>query len=385
MIKQIVHTGILCFIVLTTSYSLTAQVDGGLLLGLINATTSEMNAVSSPVQGSLLYNTTEKNVYQYNGSSWEEVGSSPANENWTISGNNQYSSVSGNVGIGTKSPNYKLSIATTGNGAVWQQFSNVDTGTTGNDGLYLGIGANEDTYLWNAENTALRFYTNNAEKMRISNIGNVGIGEIDPSAKLDVNGKARFRNIPVGTDSDELLTTDANGNIRKIDRPLVNKSYVQVFKGNRSFGSGNARLLNLFPEVTIQAGKKVKIDLYVPTRDNTNSWGGLYVNINAKVNGTWYNLGNTGYDGGVMHYSAQSIHALNHEMLLDLITNLNLPKDQPYTLQFELTARAYNGTTYVNQSHDINRTANNLSNRGALQTWASDQNYCHIIIEEKDL
>lgn len=165
---------------------------------------------------------------------------------------------------------------------------------------------------------------------------------------------------------------------------LVNKSYVQTYKGGKNFGNGNATLLNLFPEVTIQAGKKVKIYLYVPTRNNTSSWGGLYVNINAKVNGTWYNLGNTGYDGGVMHSSATSIHALNHEMLLDFITNLNLPANQPYTLQFELTARSYNGTTYVNHSHDINRTANNLGSRGGLQTWASDQNYCHIIIEEKD-
>jgi len=287
---------------------LEAQIDGSLLLGLTNATTAEMNTISNSIQGSLLYNTTEKNVFQYNGNIWEAVGGSSTNENWILSGNNQYSAVTGNIGIGTT----------------------------------------------------------------------------NPDAKLDVNGKARFRDIPVGADTDKLLTTDASGNIRKIDKPRINKSYVQVFKGNKTFGNGNAVLLNLFPEVTIQAGKKVKIDIYVPTRDNTNSWGGLYVNINARVNGTWYNLGNTGYDGGVMNYSATSIHALNHEMLLDFIANLGLPVDQPYTLQFELTARSYNGTTYVNRSHDINRTANNLGNRGVLQSWASDQNYCHIIIEEKD-
>ena len=85
-----------------------------------------------------------------------------------------------------------------------------------------------------------------------------------------------------------------------------------------------------------------------------------------------------------MNNSATSIHALNHEMLLDFITNLSLSTDQPYTLQFELTARSYNGSVYVNQSHDINRTASNLGSRGALQTWASDQNFCHIIIEEKN-
>ena len=232
-----IHTAISFFVaLLLTCSSIDAQIDDGQLLGLINATTTEMNAISSPIEGSLLYNTTEKSVFQYNGSIWEKINSSSADEKWTKSGNSQYSSVSGNVGIGTT----------------------------------------------------------------------------NPSAKLDVNGKFRLRDIPIGTGTDKILTADANGNIRKINTPITNKSYVQVFKENKTFGSGNVVLLNLFPQLTIQASKKVKIYLYVPTRDNTNSWGGLYVN--AKANGTWYNLGS----------------------------------------------------------------------RGALQTWASDQNYCHIIIEEKD-
>ncbi len=163
-----------------------------------------------------------------------------------------------------------------------------------------------------------------------------------------------------------------------------NKSYVQTYKTTKNFGTGNATLLNTFPQVTIQPNKQVKLDIYVPTRANTTGWGWLYVNVNANVNGTWYNLWNTWYDGWAMFSSASTIHALNHEMLLDFIGNLWLPIDEPYTLQIELTARSYSGTTTVNGSHDINRTANLLNSRWPLQTWASDQNYTHIIIQEMD-
>jgi hypothetical protein len=42
-------------------------------------------------------------------------------------------------------------------------------------------------YLWNYENADLLFGTNSTERMKINNIGNVGIGR-SPQAKLDVNG-----------------------------------------------------------------------------------------------------------------------------------------------------------------------------------------------------
>lgn len=377
--------------------ALEAQIDGGLLLGLINATTTEMNAVSNPITGSLLYNTTENGVYKYNGSVWEKVGSSSIN--WGTSGN---SGLSGSTNfLGTtdaqdmvlKANNQERLLLSNGNQTVRvnqaSQYGNHPfiIRANGNDVLAFQNASGTTKWHWNILGNGLNFVETGVLDYRLflKNGGGVGINTNNPTEQLDVNGKLRLRDIPTGTNSDMILTADTNGNIRKVDQTLKNKSYVQVFKGNKTFGSGNATLLNLFPQVTIQPGKKVKIDLYVPTRDNTSSWGGLYVNINARVNGTWYNLGNTGYDGGVMHSSATSIHALNHEMLLDFITNLGLPDDQPYTLQFELRARSYNGTTYVNQNHDINKTGNNLGNRGALQAWASDQNYCHIIIEEKDI
>lgn len=55
--------------------SVAAQIDGTLLLGLTQATTSQMNSISNPVSGSIIFNTTQKSVFQYNGSSWENLAS----------------------------------------------------------------------------------------------------------------------------------------------------------------------------------------------------------------------------------------------------------------------------------------------------------------------
>ncbi len=47
-----------------------SQIDANLLLGLTNATTTEMNAVTNMAKGSMVYNTDVNEVYVYNGSAW---------------------------------------------------------------------------------------------------------------------------------------------------------------------------------------------------------------------------------------------------------------------------------------------------------------------------
>jgi len=49
----------------------------------------------------------------------------------------------------------------------------------------------------------------------------VGVGTITPTKKLDVNGDARIRTLPVGTATDEVVTTDANGNLRKVPASTI--------------------------------------------------------------------------------------------------------------------------------------------------------------------
>ena len=46
--------------------------------------------------------------------------------------------------------------------------------------------------------------------------GDLGIGTDTPSAKLDVDGQARIRNLPAGGATDQFVTADASGNLRKV-------------------------------------------------------------------------------------------------------------------------------------------------------------------------
>ena len=55
-------------------------------------------------------------------------------------------------------------------------FTNQQTGVTGSDGFTVGIDDAQSPYLWNRENTALRFGTNNNERLRIGSSGQFGIG-----------------------------------------------------------------------------------------------------------------------------------------------------------------------------------------------------------------
>lgn len=43
----------------------------------------------------------------------------------------------------------------------------------------------------------------------------VGIGTSEPTKQMDINGETRIRNIPNGTATDAVITTDADGNIRQ--------------------------------------------------------------------------------------------------------------------------------------------------------------------------
>ena len=77
----------------------------------------------------------------------------------------------GNVGIGTNSPGQKLDV----NGSI-----NVSSNVFA-EGFY-------GDRLWNSNNAALRFGTNNTERARIDGNGNLGIGTTAPTNKLHIQG-----------------------------------------------------------------------------------------------------------------------------------------------------------------------------------------------------
>ena len=81
---------------------------------------------------------------------------------------------SGNVGIGTSSPAYKLEV----NGGASAGFMRLAS-TANPTGFDIGVGGSGDptAYIYNRNNTPLLFATNNTERMRIDSSGNLFIGK----------------------------------------------------------------------------------------------------------------------------------------------------------------------------------------------------------------
>src|SRR4029077_7246561 len=99
----------------------------------------------------------------------------PSVAGWTVSGNNVYESLSGNVGIGTTSVTQGSLVVTNGNVGI-------GTWTTSNPLTIVGGAAIGSTSF---ANTAAP-----ANGLLVS--GNVGLGSLSPGVQLDVNGTVRI-------------------------------------------------------------------------------------------------------------------------------------------------------------------------------------------------
>ena len=129
--------------------------------------------------------------------SWTTPASSSP---WTVSGNDIFNNNSGNVGIGTTTPNARLQVSYAGTGNV--DMANLDAAS-------LSEGSSMSVYLGKNSDTANRlelkynFYKNssrdsnnvsmalsgNSNTIVMTGNGNVGIGTQNPISKLDVRGK----------------------------------------------------------------------------------------------------------------------------------------------------------------------------------------------------
>ncbi len=88
---------------------------------------------------------------------------------------------SGRLGIGTTSPQEKLSLEGSGS-----QYMRVKTTTTNAD-MYFGITSSSVGYVGTGGSDPLAFYTGGTERGRISSGGNWGFGDTSPSANYKVN------------------------------------------------------------------------------------------------------------------------------------------------------------------------------------------------------
>ena len=156
-------------------------------------TAAQRGSIASPVAGLLVYQTDgETGYYEYNGSTWVRTTSL-----WTsnLEGGIYYNS--GNVGIGTATPGYKLTVQ---NGEIVSA-SDTDAGLvfTGTDGT-----ANDMTVRYDRPNARLEFRDNlnSQTRMVVEQDGNVGIGTTTPTALLDVEGIIRSTTVSLGNNDE---------------------------------------------------------------------------------------------------------------------------------------------------------------------------------------
>jgi hypothetical protein len=92
------------------------------------------------------------------------------------------------VGIGIADPLAMVHIQNPGGGAAMPGVMVTDLALqTGLPGFYTGlqIPTANDAYVWNYQNAPINFGTNDVERMRITESGNIGIGENNPSFPLN--------------------------------------------------------------------------------------------------------------------------------------------------------------------------------------------------------
>lgn len=159
--------------------------------------TAQRVAISSPATGLEVYDLTTSTFWYYNGTVWveEEIG----DDDWTVSGVNMYSAVSGNVGVGTTTPNAKFEVM----GTSGDENTNGMIKLTSNSGsaVNLRIGLVDGSRSWIQSHASLPLYINTLGNNTILNLNgsNVGIGISTPTQKLDVqNGNARINNAFIG-------------------------------------------------------------------------------------------------------------------------------------------------------------------------------------------
>lgn len=184
-------------------------------------TTEARNAISNPATGLTVYDTELNSFYFYNGTSWiyllnQKTGWNLLGNSGTIAGTNFIGttdavdfvaktnnierlriSSTGNLGIGTASPNAPLQFATDVANRKIVLFEN-----SNNDHEFVGFGVNPYILRYQVSSVYANhvFYAASGESgsnelMRINGFGNVGIGNATPNAPLQFASSAANRKI----------------------------------------------------------------------------------------------------------------------------------------------------------------------------------------------
>ena len=198
------------------------------------------------------------------------------------------SNITGNVGMGTTAEtNSKLHLHKAGASLIKIHFTDGFTGTAETNGLTIYKSSTDEGYFWNYQNKPLIFGTNNLERLRILENGNVGIGTTSPSSRLHLHNTLSNQNV-------SLQITDASTLLGGL---ILNKS-----TNNNGFlvNYENAALLfgtNLLERMRISADGNVGIGTTIPFSTPQRT---MKLDVNGNVyagNNSYFLSDHTGTSG----------------------------------------------------------------------------------------
>ena len=229
--------------------------DGNIAIGTATTADWRLRIEKADAQHLLLFNTAGNGTrINMADQSWQgEIEQSGGSLLFKAGGTVERMRVSsdGNVGIGTNSPGFALDVATTGarirvapstntNSALFQSTNAGGNAFIGLDNNSGGLGGPYTLNMWHSGAYPIVFATNNAERMRITSAGNVGIGTNVPASPLHVSGAAAGGGI-----STTIANTDATGfgGLTFVDGGASVRA--QIWVGNGSYASfGGASSIN---------------------------------------------------------------------------------------------------------------------------------------------
>lgn len=157
----------------------------------------------------------------------------------------------------------------------------------------------------------------------------------------------------------------------------IRQFFVEIDTANRSFGTGWTNLYTGGLYSGFKAGSKVLFTYQLPLRNDSYSWGGVYIEPQVTFNNsTWKSLGSSGYDGSVMHESAADIATYSKTLLIDPALE-GVTSD--FTFRFRFYVKTYDGTGLWNQDHAINAVSGTVANATGANL---NQHFATFHIEE---